>query len=64
MPERAVLFDVIGTLVELTPLRESLGPGALEAWFERLLHSATSLTLAGSFRPFHEIAAEMVVEAR
>jgi 2-haloacid dehalogenase len=56
MAERAVLFDVIGTLVDLAPLRERLGPPALEAWFERLLHSAASLTLAGTFRPFKKLA--------
>lgn len=57
----AVVFDVMGTLFQLTPLRERLrmigGSGPiLEAWFGRLLHSATSLTLAGEFRPFAEIA--------
>ncbi len=29
---------------------------ALEAWFGRLLHSAASLTLAGEFKPFRELA--------
>jgi 2-haloacid dehalogenase len=57
----AVVFDVMGTLFALSPLRERLravgAPElALEAWFERLLHSATSLTLTGEFRPFPEIA--------
>jgi 2-haloacid dehalogenase len=52
----AVVFDVMGTLFDLAPLRERLGPGALEAWFERTLHSATSLTLAGTFKPFRDIA--------
>jgi 2-haloacid dehalogenase len=58
---RAVVFDVMGTLFQLAPLRERLraigGSGPiLEAWFGRLLHSAASLTLAGEFRPFAEIA--------
>ncbi|MBA2536590.1 MAG: haloacid dehalogenase type II [Actinobacteria bacterium] len=58
---RAVIFDVMGTLFQLAPLRERLramgAPDAtLEAWFGRLLHSATSLTLAGEFRPFPELA--------
>jgi 2-haloacid dehalogenase len=57
----AVVFDVMGTLFELAPLRRRLdaigAPGAtLEAWFGRLLHAATSLTLAGEFRPFAELA--------
>jgi 2-haloacid dehalogenase len=58
---RAVAFDAMGTLFRLRPLRDRLrGLGApdpaLEAWFGRLLHSAASLTLAGDFRPFAELA--------
>jgi 2-haloacid dehalogenase len=53
---RAVLFDVLGTLFSLDPLQKKLRPPALEAWFERLLHSATSLTLAGRFEPFSDVA--------
>jgi 2-haloacid dehalogenase len=58
---RAVAFDAMGTLFELSPLRDRLrGIGApeqtLEAWFGRLLHSAASLTLAGEFRAFPELA--------
>jgi 2-haloalkanoic acid dehalogenase type II len=58
---RAVAFDAMGTLFQLSPLRDSLrGIGAseqtLEAWFGRLLHSAASLTLAGEFRAFAELA--------
>jgi 2-haloacid dehalogenase len=52
----AMLFDAMGTLFELTPLRERLGPEATEAWFERILHSAATLTLMGVFRPFDELA--------
>lgn len=57
----ALVFDVMGTLFSLSPLRERLravgAPEvALEAWFGRLLHWATSLTLVGEFRPFAEIA--------
>jgi 2-haloacid dehalogenase len=52
----AVLFDVVGTLFSLEPLQKKLRPPALEAWFERLLHSATALTLAGQFEPFAELA--------
>jgi 2-haloacid dehalogenase len=58
---RFVVFDVMGTLFDLGVVRRRLqdlgAPGAtLEAWFGRLLHSATSLTLAGDFRPFRELA--------
>jgi 2-haloacid dehalogenase len=61
MHRRAVVFDVMGTLFDLTALRplveaEGAPPEALEAWFSRTLHSAASLTLAGEFRPFSEIA--------
>lgn len=57
----AALFDVMGTLFDLSPVRTRLKKagapdGALEAWFGRLLHSAASLTLVGEFRPFHELA--------
>jgi 2-haloacid dehalogenase len=53
---RAVLFDVVGTLFSLAPVERKLGARPLEAWFERLLHSAASLTLAGDFEPFSELA--------
>jgi 2-haloacid dehalogenase len=53
---RAVLFGVVGTLFSLEPLRKKLRAPALEAWFERLLHSASSLTLAGQFEPFADLA--------
>ncbi len=57
----AVVFDAMGTLFQLSPLRDRLRnlgahDPALEAWFGRLLHSATSVTLAGSYRPFPELA--------
>src|SRR5215471_4549511 len=53
---RAVVFDAFGTLFSVEPLQRKLRPAALEAWFERLLHSATSLTLAGRFVPFSDLA--------
>ena len=53
---RAVLFDVVGTLFSLGPVQKRLRAPALEAWFERLLHSATSLTLTGQFEPFADLA--------
>jgi 2-haloacid dehalogenase len=52
----AVLFDATDTLFELAPLRERFGPEVVEAWFQRLQHSASSLTMTGTFRPFDEIA--------
>ena len=51
-----MLFDVLGTLFSLEPLQRKLRAPALEAWFERLLHSATSVTLAGGFEPFSDLA--------
>jgi 2-haloacid dehalogenase len=53
---RAVLFDVVGTLFSLEPLQRKLRGATFDAWFERLLHTATSLTLSGEFRPFADIA--------
>jgi 2-haloacid dehalogenase len=51
-----VVFDAMGTLFELTPLQERLGAHATEAWFERILHSAATLTILGEFVPFTELA--------
>jgi 2-haloacid dehalogenase len=51
-----VVFDSMGTLFELSPLHERLGTAATEAWFERILHSAASLTILGDFVPFAELA--------
>lgn len=58
---RVVIFDVVGTLFDLDPVDQELAAqgapeGTLEVWFERLLHSATSLTLAGTYAPFAEVA--------
>jgi 2-haloacid dehalogenase len=57
----AVVFDALGTLFQLRPLAERLEElgapeGALDAWFERLLHSAAAVTLTGDFVPFAELA--------
>ena len=57
----AVVFDVMGTVFDLSPLRKRLAKagapeGALEAWFGRMLHAAATLTLVGDFRPFREVA--------
>jgi len=51
-----VVFDSMGTLFRLTPLQERIGVAATEAWFERILHSAATLTILGEFVPFDELA--------
>ncbi|HEU5214525.1 MAG TPA: HAD-IA family hydrolase [Gaiellaceae bacterium] len=51
-----VVFDALGTLFEPTPLRERLGEAPFEAWFERTLQSAASLTMLGEFFPFAQLA--------
>lgn len=60
-PTRVAAFDVIGTLVDLEPLRPRLREAGvegavLEAWFSRTLQAAATLTLTGGFQPFAEIA--------
>jgi 2-haloacid dehalogenase len=52
----AVLFDATDTLFELTPLRGRFGAEVVEAWFQRLQHSVSTLTMTGVFRPFDEAA--------
>jgi 2-haloacid dehalogenase len=52
-----VVFDANGTLFDLAPVRDLLGPAATEAFFERTLHSAASLSFAGVWAPFDEVAA-------
>src|ERR687888_1156840 len=56
-----VIFDVLGTLFSLEAVRAKLTdagapPATLEAWFERTLHGALTLTTVGEFRPFREVA--------
>jgi 2-haloacid dehalogenase len=51
-----VLFDANGTLFGLDPIEQLLGAAGAEAFFERTLHSAASLTLTGSWAPFSEVA--------
>jgi 2-haloacid dehalogenase len=53
---RAVLFDAFGTLFSVEPLQRKLRGAAFDAWYERLLHTAATMTLAGQFAPFSEIA--------
>jgi hypothetical protein len=57
-----VIFDVVGTLASLDPVRvrlQSIGQPAhvLDGWFARLLRDGIALTLAGGYRPFGEVAA-------
>jgi 2-haloacid dehalogenase len=61
MTEHAVCFDVMGTLFDLGRVRERLEaagapPTALETWFSRTLHAVVSLTAAGEFHPFPDVA--------
>src|ERR687892_377802 len=61
MAIQVVVFDVMGTMFDLAPVRRRLieldaPDGALEAWFGRMLHSAAALTLVAEFRPFREVA--------
>jgi 2-haloacid dehalogenase len=57
----AVVFDLNGTLVDQEPLVRRLTElgapaGSFQAWFERLLHSALTVSVAGEFAPFDELA--------
>lgn len=56
-----IVFDLMGTVVDLRPLGRRLTDAgapetALEAWFERTLHHAACVTLAGEFAPFADLA--------
>ena len=60
--DRVVVFDVMGTLFDLEPARRRLvelgaPTAALEAWFQRILHEAATVTIVESYRPFKELAA-------
>lgn len=51
-----IAFDANGTLFTLEPVQNLLGKAEAEAFFERTLHTAAALTLAGAWAPFDEIA--------
>jgi 2-haloacid dehalogenase len=56
-----VVFDAMGTLFDLGALDarfEAVGgtSATRDAWFERLLDATKTLTLAGEFAPFQELA--------
>lgn len=54
-----VVFDANGTLFDLAPVRSALGTAEqLEAFFERTIHSALTLTTIGVWASFEEIARE------
>jgi phosphoglycolate phosphatase-like HAD superfamily hydrolase len=66
---RAIVFDVMGTLFDLAPVRRRLSElgapeGALEAWLGRMLHSAASLTLRGANARFARCGADAHRSAR
>ena len=51
-----VVFDGNGTLFDLAPVRDAIGgPAELEAFFQRTLHSAAALTIAGGWAPWDEL---------
>lgn len=61
MKPRAVLFDVMGTLIDLSPLDDRLArfgaqPPTREAWFQRALDTGRTLTIVGAFKPFATVA--------
>jgi 2-haloacid dehalogenase len=58
-----IAFDANGTLFALDPVKELLGDAATEAFFERALHTAAVLTLAGLWAPFDEIAESALATA-
>ncbi len=55
---RAVVFDVVETLIQIEPLRGRLdGMGvSLDHWYDRILRDGMALTLAGSYQPFPAVA--------
>ncbi len=58
---KAVAFDVIGTLFDISPLEErleqiGLRSCALQIWFAHALRDAFALEVSGVFRPFREVA--------
>lgn len=57
----AVVFDALGTLLDLEPARRALvdlgaPPHALDLWLQRMLHAGATLTLVDDFRPLPELA--------
>lgn len=58
MPTPWIVFDANGTIFDLRAATPAVGGAVvLEAWFERVLHGAATVTLAGTWAPFEELAA-------
>jgi 2-haloacid dehalogenase len=53
---RTVAFDANGTLFSMDAVREAMSSPAFEAWFNRTLHAAATVTFAGAYKPFAELA--------
>jgi 2-haloacid dehalogenase len=56
-----IVFDALGTLFDRGAAERALTaagapPVSLEAWFQRILHEAATLTIIGEYRPFQELA--------
>ena len=55
-----IIFDVNETLLDLSPLKNSinseLGDGAAEVWFARLLHYSLVESITDTYHDFSEIA--------
>jgi 2-haloacid dehalogenase len=51
--ERAIAFDAMGTLFDVTPLADALPP---------VLHAAAATTMAGAFVPFPELVGRLLGE--
>ncbi|MFO8155458.1 MAG: haloacid dehalogenase type II [Thiohalospira sp.] len=62
-PPKAIFFDVNETLLDLTPVRESVGealgghPELVPLWFTTMLHYALVTTVADRYSDFGEIGA-------
>jgi 2-haloacid dehalogenase len=58
----AVAFDVIGTLMDLEPLRAQLAgiglpPHLLEQWYDRTIRNGMALSATGDYAEFPDAAA-------
>lgn len=56
--ERAVAFDAMGTLFDISPIQQRFGADAMP----RLVHAAGSVTLAGEFVPFPQLVSSLLGE--
>lgn len=63
----AVAFDVIGTMLNLEPLRERLSgigqpPHVLGEWYARTVRDGMALAATGDYAEFHDVAASALRE--